>query len=311
MYSCNIGDYLEFKNSSDEKYLSGLLHERNVRAIRDIYTDKDNASFEFFMVEQIINLAKNSSDDGSREYAFKLINYICERCYEDMPNNIYENICENKLYLENINEIRAAEIMMREIAMETELNNMDILSHQRNKLVSIIIKGSILQYMIKANINRFTTDIIREDKFKSTLNIITAMLRIILNSKSNPFISAFDDSKYSISRYNQIESYNKQPWCENMPDIELQPWPAEDSDSDDSYDDADFEEKEAKETKPIKPVKKSRLLESLSDHCVVCTNKYEDTDDIIVLNCAHVFHNDCYVKWSVYNRSCPLCRHGN
>jgi hypothetical protein len=42
--------------------------------------------------------------------------------------------------------------------------------------------------------------------------------------------------------------------------------------------------------------------------CCICTDKYDDLHDNILLSCGHVFHKKCIEKWSVRQDACPYCR---
>jgi len=40
--------------------------------------------------------------------------------------------------------------------------------------------------------------------------------------------------------------------------------------------------------------------------CAICLDSNEKS--LITLECGHMFHVLCMMKWVVKNRSCPLCR---
>lgn len=44
------------------------------------------------------------------------------------------------------------------------------------------------------------------------------------------------------------------------------------------------------------------------DNCPICTDKYEDTETVSVLNCGHIYHPKCIKEWGHYNPSCPICK---
>tara|TARA_Y100000385_G_C12908347_1_gene557285 strand:+ start:87 stop:635 length:549 start_codon:yes stop_codon:yes gene_type:complete len=46
----------------------------------------------------------------------------------------------------------------------------------------------------------------------------------------------------------------------------------------------------------------------LSENCVICKDKYKEEEFIIKLNCNHIFHKKCLVKWFEKDNTCPLCR---
>ncbi|KAL6133230.1 hypothetical protein ACLB2K_065467 [Fragaria x ananassa] len=42
--------------------------------------------------------------------------------------------------------------------------------------------------------------------------------------------------------------------------------------------------------------------------CVICTELFEEHQQIIRLACPHHYHNNCFVRWLDVNDTCPLCR---
>ena len=42
--------------------------------------------------------------------------------------------------------------------------------------------------------------------------------------------------------------------------------------------------------------------------CSICLEQTKQNDDICVLNCCHMFHHNCILKWIKCKRNCPLCR---
>ena len=44
------------------------------------------------------------------------------------------------------------------------------------------------------------------------------------------------------------------------------------------------------------------------DNCSICTDKYEETEIVSVLNCGHVYHPKCIKEWGHYKPSCPVCK---
>ena len=42
--------------------------------------------------------------------------------------------------------------------------------------------------------------------------------------------------------------------------------------------------------------------------CCICLSDFKSDDNVSVLNCKHLFHNDCIVEWSMYKINCPVCR---
>lgn len=43
------------------------------------------------------------------------------------------------------------------------------------------------------------------------------------------------------------------------------------------------------------------------DNCSICTDMYEPSEDVSVLNCGHVYHPKCIKEWGKYKQACPLC----
>ena len=46
----------------------------------------------------------------------------------------------------------------------------------------------------------------------------------------------------------------------------------------------------------------------LSEGCVICLEKYNENEEIIILECKHIFHIQSIEEWFLKNKSCPLCR---
>ncbi len=42
--------------------------------------------------------------------------------------------------------------------------------------------------------------------------------------------------------------------------------------------------------------------------CVICTDAYHPSDDVVILECGHVFHDKCIKEWGHYKPECPLCK---
>jgi len=47
------------------------------------------------------------------------------------------------------------------------------------------------------------------------------------------------------------------------------------------------------------------------DICTICLDKYTITDQIVKIECNHIFHKECLKSWYKINASCPICRHKN
>lgn len=44
------------------------------------------------------------------------------------------------------------------------------------------------------------------------------------------------------------------------------------------------------------------------DSCSICTEKYENKDNVSVLKCGHIFHTKCIKEWGHYKPVCPVCK---
>ena len=42
--------------------------------------------------------------------------------------------------------------------------------------------------------------------------------------------------------------------------------------------------------------------------CSICLEDFDETKDIIYLDCKHIYHEDCIIEWINKEPSCPLCR---
>jgi hypothetical protein len=42
--------------------------------------------------------------------------------------------------------------------------------------------------------------------------------------------------------------------------------------------------------------------------CSICIEDFNDDDDIIILECEHIFHGSCIEEWGHYKGNCPICR---
>lgn len=44
------------------------------------------------------------------------------------------------------------------------------------------------------------------------------------------------------------------------------------------------------------------------DVCSICLDDVAVNEKVCLLNCTHMFHENCIVKWLGQNNTCPLCR---
>ena len=42
--------------------------------------------------------------------------------------------------------------------------------------------------------------------------------------------------------------------------------------------------------------------------CSICLDDFDETRDIVYLDCQHIYHEDCIIEWINKDPSCPLCR---
>ena len=44
------------------------------------------------------------------------------------------------------------------------------------------------------------------------------------------------------------------------------------------------------------------------DMCVICLDKFNKNEEIVLLDCEHNYHKNCIQKWLYeYNNKCPMC----
>ena len=49
-------------------------------------------------------------------------------------------------------------------------------------------------------------------------------------------------------------------------------------------------------------------IKSNQTMCSICLEDFNKNDDVVLLNCNHVFHNTCISEWGHYKDNCPICR---
>lgn len=42
--------------------------------------------------------------------------------------------------------------------------------------------------------------------------------------------------------------------------------------------------------------------------CSICLDDFDETKDIVYLDCQHIYHTECIIEWINKDTSCPLCR---
>lgn len=62
------------------------------------------------------------------------------------------------------------------------------------------------------------------------------------------------------------------------------------------------------EIKNLPSIQLSQIPNSKNKSCPVCTDDFEQGQDITRLPCAHYFHRKCVIAWLSRHCSCPVCR---
>ena len=44
------------------------------------------------------------------------------------------------------------------------------------------------------------------------------------------------------------------------------------------------------------------------DTCSICLYGYKEGEQLVKLNCFHIYHKECIFDWFKKSRSCPMCR---
>ncbi len=63
--------------------------------------------------------------------------------------------------------------------------------------------------------------------------------------------------------------------------------------------------------KPPKPksVTNSNIIKvKFINSCSICQESFNESDDVNILVCKHMFHKDCINQWLNRSNTCPLCR---
>ena len=62
------------------------------------------------------------------------------------------------------------------------------------------------------------------------------------------------------------------------------------------------------ELEALAPYKYTATSEATAKECSVCVADLEGGEDVCALNCLHVFHHACVLRWLRQHSSCPYCR---
>lgn len=49
-------------------------------------------------------------------------------------------------------------------------------------------------------------------------------------------------------------------------------------------------------------------LKEKNKDCSICLTDFNEEDDVSIINCNHLFHNNCIEEWTKYKKDCPICR---
>jgi hypothetical protein len=44
------------------------------------------------------------------------------------------------------------------------------------------------------------------------------------------------------------------------------------------------------------------------DSCSICTDNYDKKENVVMLNCGHIYHPNCIKEWGKYKPNCPICK---
>lgn len=58
----------------------------------------------------------------------------------------------------------------------------------------------------------------------------------------------------------------------------------------------------------VKSFKYENTLILRNDSCAICLSEFSEKEELLELNCKHVFHWKCAKRWLVQRRLCPLCQ---
>lgn len=58
----------------------------------------------------------------------------------------------------------------------------------------------------------------------------------------------------------------------------------------------------------VKSFKYDSTKELKNDGCAICLSDFVEKEDLIKLNCEHIFHWTCAKRWLMQKRLCPLCQ---
>jgi hypothetical protein len=117
---------------------------------------------------------------------------------------------------------------------------------------------------------------------------------------------------YCFNNRESTEKYCGDCYVESDSDSDLDSYTDSESDSDSDSDTASYDD--------VKKILNSDTLDQLEickyngnnktkcTICIICQIDYMNDDEIIKLECDHIYHKECIHKWFTYNYICPYCR---
>lgn len=58
------------------------------------------------------------------------------------------------------------------------------------------------------------------------------------------------------------------------------------------------------DSQKYKDIEKSKY----DSNCGICLETYNGDEDVVILDCSHLYHKKCIDEWIHYNQVCPLCK---
>ncbi|XP_011099668.2 E3 ubiquitin ligase BIG BROTHER [Sesamum indicum] len=64
---------------------------------------------------------------------------------------------------------------------------------------------------------------------------------------------------------------------------------------------------EAEINKHLQPFTCHSTTNLIIDRCVICQVEYEEGEEVVSIQCEHLYHRDCITKWLQIKKICPIC----
>ncbi|KAK4416621.1 E3 ubiquitin-protein ligase BIG BROTHER [Sesamum alatum] len=64
---------------------------------------------------------------------------------------------------------------------------------------------------------------------------------------------------------------------------------------------------EAEINKHLQPFTCHSTTNLIIDRCVICQVEYEEGEEVVSIQCEHLYHRDCITKWLQMKKICPIC----